>query len=134
MIATIITIARRWLPWIAVVALVTAVGWLIRDYGKTEYKRGHIEGSAVVQKRWDAERAEQIAAARKQAEANAAAAHAASTEYQQEQANAKQQTRIVRETVVQYVDRPVYRDRQCIDNGLRQQLNAAIAGRAAASR
>ena len=32
MIATIITIARRWWPWIAVVALVTAVGWLIRDY------------------------------------------------------------------------------------------------------
>ena len=131
MIATIITIARRWLPWIAVVALVTAVGWLIRDYGKTEYKRGHIEGSAVVQKRWDAERAEQIAAARKQAEANAAAAHAASTEYQQEQANDKQQTRVIRETVVQYVDRPVYRDRQCLDDGLLDNINAAIAGKPA---
>ena len=130
MIATIITIARRWWPWIAVVALVTAVGWLIRDYGQNEYKRGQAE----VQARWDSDKAAQAKAVRRQAEANAAAAHAASTQYQQEQANDKQQTRIVRETVVQYVDRPVYRDRQCFDDGLRQQLNASIAGRAAASR
>ena len=130
MIATIITIARRWWPWIAVVALVTAVGWLIRDYGQNEYKRGQAE----VQARWDSDKAAQAEAVRKQAKANAAAAHAASSQYQQEQAHDKQQTRIVREKVVQYVDRPVYRDRQCIDDGLRQQLNAAIAGRAAASR
>lgn len=124
------TLRRHW-PALVLAALIVALGWLIRDYGKTEYRRGHIEGSAVVQKLWDAERAEQIAAARKQAEANAAAAHAASTEYQQEQAHDKQQTRVIRETVVQYVDRPVYRDRQCLDDGLLDNINAAIAGKPA---
>ena len=127
MIATIITIARRWWPWIAVVALVTAVGWLIRDYGQNEYKRGQAE----VQARWDSDKAAQAEAVRKQAEANAAAAHAASSQYQQEQAHDKQQTRIVREKVVQYVDRPVYRDRQCLDDGLLDNINAAIAGKPA---
>ena len=126
----IATIARRWWPWIAAVALVTAVGWLIRDYGQNEYKRGQAE----VQARWDSDKAAQAEAVRRQAKANAAAAHAASSQYQQEQAHAKEQTRIIRQNVVQYVDRPVYRDRQCLDDGLRQQLNAAIAGRAAASR
>ena len=126
----IATIARRWWPWIAVVALVTAVGWLIRDYGQNEYKRGQTE----VRAQWDTAKAAAERAAIKQQQQQAAQGRAASTEYQQEQAHAKQQTRIVRETVVQYVDRPVYRDRQCFDDGLRQQLNAAIAGRAAASR
>ena len=126
----IATIARRWLPWIAAVALVTAVGWLIRDYGQNEYKRGQAE----VQARWDTAKAAAERTAIKQQQQQAEQARAASIEYQQEQAHAKEQTRIVRETVVQYVDRPVYRDRQCFDDGLRQQLNAAIAGRAAAAR
>ena len=112
---------RAWLAALLALAIAAGLG----------YWRGHVEGSAVVQKLWDAERAEQIAAARKQAEANAAAAHAASTQYQQEQAHDKQQTRIVRETVVQYVDRPVYRDRQCLDDGLLDNINAAISGKPA---
>ena len=56
------TLRRHW-PALVLAALIVALGWLIRDYGKTEYRRGHIEGSAVVHKMWDAERAEQIAAA-----------------------------------------------------------------------
>ena len=127
MIATIITIARRWWPWIAAVALVTAVGWLIRDYGQNEYKRGQAE----VQARWDTAKAAAERTAIKQQQQQAEQARAASSQYQQEQANDKQQTRIVRETVVQYVDRPVYRDRQCLDVGLLDNINAAIAGKPA---
>ena len=127
MITTIITIARRWWPWIAAVALVTAVGWLIRDYGQNEYKRGQAE----VQARWDTAKAAAERAAVKQQQQQVEQARAASSQYQQEQAHDKQQTRVVREAVVQYVDRPVHRDRQCLDDGLLDNINAAIAGKPA---
>ena len=98
------------------------------------YWRGDTHGADRVQAQWDTAKAAAERAAIKQQQQQAEQARAASSQYQQEQANDKRQTRIVREKVVQYVDRPVYRDRQCLDDGLRQQLNAAIAGRAAASR
>lgn len=115
---------RFWLACIAALALSAGIG----------YWRGDVNGSGRVQAQWDTAKAAAERAAVKQQQQQAEQARAASTQYQKEQANDKQQTRIVRETVVQYVDRPVYRDRQCFDDGLRQQLNAAIAGRAAASR
>ena len=115
---------RFWLACIAALALSAGIG----------YWRGDVNGSGRVQAQWDTAKAAAERAAIKQQQHQAEQARAASTQYQQEQAHDKQQTRIVRETVVQYVDRPVYRDRQCFDDGLRQQLNAAIAGRAAASR
>ena len=125
---------RKFWPVIAASIVLAAIGWLIYDYGKTEYQRGVVTGRAEIQQAWDKAEAERIKLAIQQVEADAKAAKSASTTYQQEQAHDKAQTRVVRETVVQYVDRPVYRDRQCFDDGLRQQLNAAIAGRAAASR
>ena len=115
---------RFWLACIAALALSAGIG----------YWRGDTHGADRVQAQWDTAKATAERAAIKQQQQQAEQARAASSQYQQEQAHDKQQTRIVRETVVQYVDRPVYRDRQCIDDGLRQQLNAAIAGRAAASR
>lgn len=96
--------------------------------------RGDTHGADRVQAQWDMAKAAAERAAIKQQQQQAEQARAASTQYQKEQANDKQQTRIVRETVVQYVDRPVYRDRQCFDDGLLDNINAAIAGRAAASR
>lgn len=113
-----------WLAYIAALALSAGIG----------YWSGDTHGADRVQAQWDMAKAAAERATIKQQQQQAEQARAASSQYQQEQAHAKQQTRIVRETVVQYVDRPVYRDRQCIDDGLRQQLNAAIAGRAAASR
>ena len=115
---------RIWLACIAALAAAFGVG----------YWRGDTHGADRVQAQWDTAKAAAERAAIKQQQQQAEQARAASSQYQQEQAHAKQQTRIVRATVVQYVDRPVYRDRQCLDDGLRQQLNAAIAGRAAASR
>lgn len=115
---------RFWLACIAALAAAFGVG----------YWRGDVHGAERVQTQWSTAKAAAERAAIKQQQQQAEQARAASSQYQQEQAHDKQQTRIVRETVVQYVDRPVYRDRQCFDDGLRQQLNAAIAGRAAASR
>ena len=119
---------RKFWPAIAAIIVLAAFGWLISSYGKTEYLRGVNAGKAEVQQAWDKAEAERIKLARQQAEADAKAAQAASTNYQQEQAHDKAQTRIVRETVTQYVDRPVFRDRDCVDDGLRDQLNAAISG------
>lgn len=112
---------RFWLACIAALALSAGIG----------YWRGDVHGAERVQARWDTAKAAVERAAIKQQQQQAEQARAASTQYQQEQANDKQQTRIVRETVVQYVDRPVYRDRQCIDDGLLDNINAAIAGKPA---
>ena len=122
---------RKFWPVIAAAIVLAAFGWLIYDYGKTEYQRGVVTGRAEIQQAWDKAEAERIKLARQQAEADAKAAQAASTTYQQEQAHDKAQTRVIRETVVQYVDRPVYRDRQCLDDGLLDNINAAIAGKPA---
>ena len=54
----------------------------------------------------------------------------ASSSYQEDKQHADAQTRTLRETVTRYVDRPVYRD-VCLDDGLRDTINAAIAGGAA---
>lgn len=115
---------RFWLACIAALALSAGIG----------FWRGDTHGADRVQAQWDMAKAAAERAAIKQQQQQAEQARAASTQYQKEQANDKQQTRIVRETVVQYVDRPVYRDRQCFDDGLLDNINAAIAGRAAASR
>ena len=115
---------RFWLASLAALAVAFGLG----------YWRGDVHGAERVQTQWDMAKAAAERAAIKQQQQQAEQARAASSQYQEEQAHAKEQTRIVREKVVQYVDRPVYRDRQCFDDGLRQQLNAAIAGRAAASR
>ena len=112
---------RIWLACIAALALSAGIG----------YWRGDVHGAERVQARWDTAKAAAERAAIKQQQQQAEQARAASSQYQQEQANAKQQTRIVRETVVQYVDRPVYRDRQCLDDGLLDNINAAIAGKPA---
>lgn len=127
-------VLRKFWPVIAAAIVLAAFGWLIYDYGKTEYQRGVVTGRAEIQQAWDKAEAERIKLARQQAEADAKAAQAASTTYQQEQAHDKQKTRIVRETVVQYVDRPVYRDSQCFDDRLLDNINAAIAGSKPASR
>ena len=112
---------RLWLACIAVLALSAGIG----------YWRGDVNGSGRVQAQWDTAKAAAERAAVKQQQHQAEQARAASTQYQQEQAHDKQQTRIVRETVVQYVDRPVYRDRQCLDDRLLDNINAAIAGKPA---
>ena len=121
-------VLRKFWPVIAAAIVLAAFGWLIYDYGKTEYQRGIVTGRAEIQQAWDKAEAERIKLTRQHAEADAKAAQAASTTYQQEQAHDKAQTRIVRETVTQYVDRPVFRDRDCVDDGLRDQLNSAISG------
>ena len=112
---------RIWLACIAALALSAGIG----------YWRGDTHGADRVQAQWDTAKAAAERAAVKQQQQQAEQARAASTEYQQEQANDKQQTRVIRETVVQYVDRPVYRDRQCLDDGLLDNINAAIAGKPA---
>ena len=113
--------SRFWLVYIAVLALSAGIG----------YWRGDVNGSGRVRAQWDTAKAAAERAAVKQQQHQAEQARAASTQYQQEQAHDKQQTRIVRETVVQYVDRPVYRDRQCLDDRLLDNINAAIAGKPA---
>ena len=112
---------RIWLACIAALALSAGIG----------YWRGDVHGAERVQTQWSTAKAAAERAAIKQQQQQAEQARAASSQYQQEQANDKQQTRIVRETVVQYVDRPVYRDRQCLDDGLLDNINAAIAGKPA---
>ena len=112
---------RFWLACIAALALSAGIG----------YWRGDTHGADRVQAQWDTAKAAAERAAVKQQQQQAEQARAASTEYQQEQANDKQQTRVIRETVVQYVDRPVYRDRQCLDDGLLDNINAAVAGKPA---
>ena len=115
---------RFWLACIASLALSAGIG----------YWRGDVHGAERVQARWDTAKAatERTAIKQQQQQAEQAEqARAASSQYQQGQANDKQQTRIVRETVVQYVDRPVYRDRQCFDDGLLDNINATIAGKPA---
>ena len=112
---------RIWLACIAALALSAGIG----------FWRGDVHGAERVQAQCDTAKATAERAAIKQQQQQAEQARAASTQYQQEQAHDKQQTRIVRETVVQYVDRPVYRDRQCLDDGLLDNINAAIAGKPA---
>lgn len=112
---------RFWLACIAALAIAFGVG----------YWRGDMHGAERVQTQWSTAKAAAERAAIKQQQQQDEQARAASSQYQQEQANDKQQTRIVRETVVQYVDRPVYRDRQCLDDGLLDNINAAIAGKPA---
>lgn len=112
---------RFWLASLAALAAAFGIG----------YWRGDVNGSGRVQAQWDMAKAAAERAAIKQQQQQAEQARAASSQYQQEQAHDKQQTRIVRETVVQYVDRPVYRDRQCFDDGLLDNINAAIAGKPA---
>ena len=112
---------RFWLACIAALAIAFGFG----------YWRGGVHGAERVQAQWDMAKAAAERAAIQQRQQQAEQARAASSQYQQEQANDKQQTRIVRETVVQYVDRPVYRDRQCLDDRLLDNINAAIAGKPA---
>ncbi|MEE1653728.1 hypothetical protein [Brachymonas sp. J145] len=112
---------RVWLAALLALAIAAGLG----------YWRGDTHGADRVQTQWDMAKAAAERAAIKQQQQQAEQARAASSQYQQEQAHDKQQTRIVRETVVQYVDRPVYRDRQCLDDGLLDNINAAIAGGAA---
>ena len=112
---------RFWLACIAALAIAFGFG----------YWRGGVHGAERVQAQWDMAKAAAERAAIKQQQQQDEQARAASSQYQQEQAHDKQKTRIVRETVVQYVDRPVYRDRQCLDDGLLDNINAAIAGKPA---
>ena len=112
---------RTWLAALAALTIATGLG----------YWRGSVHGAERVQAQWDMAKAAAERAAIKQQQQQAEQARAASSQYQQEHANDQQQTRIVRETVVQYVDRPVYRDRQCLDDRLLDNINAAIAGKPA---
>ena len=118
--------ARRALPWVLGLIVLAVAGWQINGYGQRQYLRG----MADVQAAWDKDRAAQTEAAAEAYRSGVLAGQLASSSYQEDKQHADAQTRTLRETVTRYVDRPVYRD-VCLDDGLRDTINAAIAGGAA---
>ncbi len=84
------------------------------------YLRGNANGKAATQAQWDKAKLEQQQAVAQAKERDIKAANAASVDYQKERASNAEQTRIVRQTVVRTVTGP------CLDDGVRQQINAAI--------
>ena len=118
--------ARRALPWVLGLIVLAVTGWQIHGHGQRQYLRG----MADVQAAWDKDRAVQTEAAAEAYRSGVLAGQLASSSYQEDKQHADAQTRTLRETVTRYVDRPVYRD-VCLDDGLRDTINAAIAGGAA---
>ena len=84
------------------------------------YLRGNANGKAAVQAQWDKERAALQAAVTEAKDKDINQGQQASARYQEQKANEKERIRVVRQTVVRTVTGP------CLDDGVRQQINAAI--------
>ena len=84
------------------------------------YVKGNTNGKAKVQAQWDAAKAEAAQVAASATVTDVQTGQQASAEYQSERTKHAEQIRVVRQTVVRTVTGP------CLDDGVRQQINAAI--------
>ena len=84
------------------------------------YLRGNTNGKAAIQAQWDAAKAEAAQVAASATVTDVKTGQQASAEYQSEKAQNEERIRVVRQTVVRTVTGP------CLDDGVRQQINAAI--------
>ena len=84
------------------------------------YVKGNTNGKAKVQAQWDKERAALQAVVTEAKDKDINQGQQASAEYQSERTKHAEQIRVVRQTVVRTVTGP------CLDDGVRQQINAAI--------
>jgi hypothetical protein len=110
----------RYLAGAAVLAL---TGLMVHAYGRSRYNAG----SASVQAKWDAARAEQAQIAASAAAADTTAGQQASNSYQGVIINEKERIRVVRETVIRTVTGP------CLGPDSVRVVNQAIGGISAAS-
>ena len=105
---------KYWLPLLLAVAAAVAM--------VAAYNMGRDAGKAAIQKAWDKD-IEQRTSAQVAASATVTdvqTGQQASTDYQKERASNEERIRVVRQTIVRTVTGP------CLDDGVRQQINAAI--------
>lgn len=84
------------------------------------YVKGNTNGKAAIQAQWDAAKAEAAQAAASATVADVQTGQQASVEYQKERASNEERIRVVRQVVTRTVTGP------CLDDGVREQINAAI--------
>lgn len=112
---------KTWATAICAAMLISGIS------GGIGYWRGNVNGQAKVQAQWDIAKAEAVTAAANATAADQQTGQQASAEYQAERNKHAEQIRVVRQTIVRTVTGP------CLDDGVREQINAAIRGVPSAS-